>query len=98
MFGKSTVIFLGLVLQNSLLEFDYHPSRSYTRRNTTGYYRGLSTTMFKLTSLVLCTGAGVLAYFAGDEPEPEFVQLRQNSGSTYFVLQIPSDIGSNIEN
>ena len=43
-------------------------------------------------------GAGVLAYFAGDEPEPEFVQLRQNSGSTYFVLQIPSDIGSNIEN
>ena len=43
-------------------------------------------------------GAGVLAYFGGDEPEPEFVQLRQNSGSTYFVLQIPSDIGSNIEN
>ena len=41
-------------------------------------------------------GAGVLAYFAGDEPEPEFVQLRQNSGSTYFVLQIPSDIGKKI--
>jgi hypothetical protein len=26
-------------------------------------------------------GAGVLAYL----PEPEFVQLRQNSGSTYFL-------------
>ena len=39
-------------------------------------------------------GAGVLAYFAGDEPE--FVQLRQNSSSTYFVLQIPLDIGKKI--
>ena len=47
--------------------------------------------------LVLCTGAGV------PEPEPEFWPILPemsrslfNSGKTYFVLQIPSDIGKKI--
>lgn len=41
------------------------------------------------TRLGLCTEA---EDFTGDKPESEFVQLQQNSRSTYLVLQIPSDI------